>query len=176
MKNEYKITKELMKSWAKGYHFKSIHNIIGLIMGCCIFLYGAIWSFEIYYLLGYHIIYFPEYLAAEIILIFITLLPLYMIFIRPTVLYTKTYKAYSKIYDVPEWTRTVEFTDTEIIVTDHTSVNKYLYKNLRGFKERKDHVIINFGHGTGARIYKNAFVEGTWEDCKKLISEKRKKH
>jgi hypothetical protein len=174
MKNEYKITKELMKSWAKGYHFKSIHNIISLIFGCCLFLFGAVWSFEIYYLLGYHIIYFPDYLMAEIIFNFAALLPLYMIFIRPTVLYKKTYKAYSKIYDVPEWMRTIEFTDTEIVVTDHTSVDKYLYKNIKGFRERKDHVIINFSHGIGIRIYKNAFAEGTWEDCKKLISEKRK--
>ncbi len=176
MKNEFKITKDLLMSWAKGYHFNSTRSIIRFIIAFCLFIWCTVWCIEVYYFFGYHIIFMPDYLMVAIFYSFIALLSLYIIFIRPSVYYKRTYKAYSKLYDVPEWMRTIEFTDTEIIVTDHTSVYRYLNNHIKGFKERKDHVIIKLRQGIGIRIYKNAFVEGTWEDCKKLISEKRKKH
>jgi hypothetical protein len=170
MKNEYKITKELMKSWAKGFHFNRARNVIVFIAACYLFIVEMIWCIEMYYLFGYEAVYMPEFLIYG----FISLFALYIIFIYPIVSYKRSYKIYSQLYDVFEWMRITEFTNEEIIVTDHTSVYKYHYKNIKGIKERKNEVIINMNHGFGIRIYKDAFVEGTWEECKKMILEKKR--
>ena len=172
MKNEYTITKSLMKSWAKGYHLNSARNIIFLIIFCYIGIEGALKCAEILYLLGYHVIYFPEYLACVIILGCLVLLSADIIFIHPHRVFSRAYKNYSQNYCVKEWQHVTEFLDDEIVVTDHNSVYRYKYINIKRVKDRGDFVIILFKGGFGDRIYKNAFTLGSWEECKKLISEK----
>lgn len=172
MRNEYTITKSLMKSWAKGYHLNSARNIIFLIIFCYIGIVGALKCAEILYLLGYHVIYFPEYLACVIILGCLVLLSADIIFVHPHRVFTRAYKSYSQNYCVKEWQHVTEFLDDEIVVTDHNSVYRYKYINIKRVKDRGDFVIILFKGGFGDRIYKNAFTLGSWEECKKLISEK----
>ena len=172
MKNEYTITKSLMKSWSKGYHLNSAKNIIAFIIACCAGIICALECAGVLYLLGYHVIYFPEYLAYVIVLVCFTLLSVHAIFIHPHTLFSRAYKIYSRNYCVKEWQRVTEFLDDEIVVTDHNSVYRYKYINIKRVKDRGDFVLILFKGGFGDRIYKNAFVDGSWEECKKLISEK----
>ena len=37
-------------------------------------------------------------------------------------------------------------------------------------KEKNNDILIFFNNNLGLRLYKDAFVEGTWEDCKKKIN------
>lgn len=172
MRNEYTITKKLIKSWAKGYHLNSTKNAILFIIMCCWGICCAFACAEILYLLGYHVIYFPEYLAYAIILGCCALFSVDAIFIHPHTLFSRAYKSYSKNYCVKEWQHVTEFLDDEMVVTDHNSIYRYKYSNLKSVKDRGDFVLIVFKGGFGDRIYKNAFTTGSWEECKKLLSGK----
>ena len=167
MRNEYKITKDLMKSWAKEYYKNGGAYTARLILlvlvaicevGCAVYFL----RFPVYHLLS---------LAAMVIFLF----ALYCIFLQPKVLYLKRYKMNSKIYGVTEWIRSVDFGDDEITVTDHNSVYKYRYADIKRIKEKNDRVIVFFKFNLAIILYKDAFVTGSWEECKKLLTEKKKK-
>ncbi|MBE6662212.1 MAG: YcxB family protein [Ruminococcaceae bacterium] len=80
---------------------------------------------------------------------------------------------FSKTYGVTEWMRTTEFTDAAIILTDHTTVNQVRYENIEQIKEKGNCVMIYLNHNMALRIYKDAFVEGTWEACIEKIEAMR---
>ena len=79
---------------------------------------------------------------------------------------------YASTYGVAEWMRTIEFLDDEIVVTDHTSISKFKYSNVKKIKEKKNVIMIFMNHNLALRLYQDAFVEGSWEECKKIIFEK----
>ena len=66
-----------------------------------------------------------------------------------------------------------EFLDDEIVLTDHTSVSKFKYSNIQKIKEKNNVVMVFMNNNMALRLYKDAFVEGSWEECKKLILEKK---
>ena len=165
MKNEYKITKQLMMSWAKEYHIQGAANIILFV------LWGVVG------LMGLSIIVLEAMLTSMgggdglnwYIGILLLLLAIFKLFIARYVVWSKRYKLYSDTYGVPEWIRTTEFAQDEIILTDHTSVTKLKYENVKKIKEKGNVVMIFLKHGLALRLYKDAFVEGTWEECKEKI-------
>ena len=166
MKNEYKITKALMKEWAKEYHLDDAKNIFLFILWCGMSIFGIIGFFLCIQLEMGPLI---TFLYA-----FIFLMSIYKLLFSRFVVWARRYKLYAKTYGVSEWMRTTEFTDTEIIATDHTSTNKFLYTNVKRIKEAGNLVIIMMNNNLALRIYKDAFVEGTWEECKKMILEKKR--
>ena len=167
MRNEYTITKDLMKSWAKEYYKNGGSYTVRLILLVLVAVCEVMCA--VYFMR------FPIYQIFSLFAIFIFLFALYCIFLQPKVLYLKRYKMDSKIYGATEWIRSVDFGDDEITVTDHNSVYKYRYTDIKRIKERDDRVIIFFKFNLAIKLYKDAFVTGSWEECKRMIAEKRKK-
>ena len=174
MKNKYTITKKLMKSWAKGWWFNSADNMFTL-------LYACFWSaFALYFpYLFIHLFYFlsvemPDlvYSAYSVMCHTGSLLFLLLIPFIPRIRCILKYNILRKNYSVKEWQRVTEFTEDEIIVTDHKSIFKYQYRTIRRVKERGNVVHIFLKSGTEIIIHKDAFVKGSWEKCKSLISRK----
>lgn len=166
MKNEYKITKNLIKSWAKEYHLHGTANIVWFIVGCVLVVIGiAGFIFSIML----HLDWLISYLYA-----LITIVAFYKLFFARFVVWSKRYKLYSTTYGVTEWIRTTEFLEDEIVLTDHTSVSKLKYSNIEKIKEKNNIVIIFMNHNMALRLYKDAFVEGSWEECKEKIQSKLK--
>ena len=176
MKNEYKITKDLMMSWKKGFHTNGMASIILFIFSCYLLIACPLLFIEFYYLYGYHFIYVTEYLIYMLLLVLFTFMALYRIFVMPSASYKRLYRSYAEIYGVSERIRTTEFTDDEIVLTDHRNVYRYRYQNVGKIIERGNLVTIFIKGGGGLHLYKDAFVNGSWEECKKFISEKRRKH
>lgn len=165
MKNEYKITKDLLKSWAKEYHLRGSANIFLFIILCFVGLVGISGMiFSIAIQENWIIV----YLYA---LVFIT--AIYKLFIQRFIIWSKRYKLYSTTYGVTEWMRTIEFLDDEIILTDHTSVSKFKYGNIQKIKEKDNLVIIFMNNNMALRLYKDSFVDGSWDECKQIIFEKK---
>ncbi len=162
MKNEFKVTKELMMSWAKEYHLHGAANIILFIGWCIVGLFGL------------SVLLINIFVAKEFWFYYISILLLlissFKLFFSRFVVWSKRYKIFSRMYGVAEWMRTIEFTDDEIILTDHTSVNKFKYGNIQKIKEYGNIVLIFFKDNLGVRLYKDAFVEGSWEECKQKIN------
>ena len=167
MKNEYKITKDLIKSWAKEYHLHGAANIFFFILWC----FGGI--------IGIAGLIFSIMLELDWIVVYLYVLmlviSLYKLFIQRFVIWSRRYKLYSTTYGVSEWMRTAEFFDDEIVLTDHSFVSKFKYGNIQKIKEKNDVVMIFMNNNMALRLYKDAFVEGSWEECKKLILEKKEK-
>ncbi len=165
MKNEYKITKQEMMSWAKEYHLHGRRNIVGFIIFLILGIDGLF--LIILHSLTKDASWLDWYLAAIFLIVSV-----YKLFFERFVVMARRYKIYSTMYGVSEWIRSAEFTDDEIILTDHTSVSKFKYENIQKIKTKGNVIMIFFNGNIGLRIYKDAFVEGSWEEFKEKISAK----
>ncbi len=167
MKNEYKITKDLIKSWAKEYHIYGGVNVFLFILWCAL---GVIGLFGLILSIAMSLDWIIIYIYALFLIIAI-----FKLFIQRFVVWSKRYKIYSTTYGVTEWIRTTEFLDDEIVVTDHTTVNRLKYSNIKKIKEKGNVVMILLNNNMALRLYKDAFVLGSWEECKKMLLEKTTK-
>ena len=122
MKNQYKITKDLMQTWAKEYHLHGAANVILFIIWC---VFGVIGISGLIFSIALH----SEWMAIYIYAL-LTIIAVFKLFLARFVVWSKRYKLYSTTYGVSEWIRTTEFLDDEIILTDHTSVSKLKYSNI----------------------------------------------
>lgn len=162
MKNEYKVTKELMMSWAKEFHLEGTSNIIKFIL-LCVMGVIALRALVILILFGGEWI--NWYLS--ILLLFLVV---YSLFFSRFVFMSKRYKLFSRTYGVTEWLRTTEFAENEIIVSDYNSIAKFKYENIKKIKEKNNVVMIFLNNNLAIRLYKDAFIEGSWEECKEKIN------
>ena len=163
MKNQYKITKDLMQTWAKEYHLHGAANVILFIIWCVL---GVIGISGLIFSIALH----GEWMAICLYAL-LTIGAVFKLFLVRFVVWSKRYKLYSITYGVSEWIRTTEFLDDEIILTDHTSVSKLKYSNIEKIKEKNNVVMIFMNNNMALRLYKDAFVEGSWEECKKKIND-----
>lgn len=166
MKNEYKINKKVMMSWAKEYHLQGRSSITSFILWCIIGICGLA------------MIIIQSFIGADWVDWYLSILFLFLsvfeLFFARFAIWSKRYKIYSTTYGVTEWIRTTEFLDDEIVITDHTSVSKLKYSNIKKIKEKNNTVMIFMNDNMALRLYKNAFVEGSWEECKEKINSMTK--
>ena len=167
MKNEYKISKDHMKSWAKEYHLHGTANIVLFILWC---FFGVIGISGLILSISLRSGWFAIYMYA-----LITFVAFFKLFLSRFLVWSRRYKLYSTTYGVTEWTRTIEFLEDEIVFTDHTSVSRLKYSNIEKVKEKDNVVMIFMNHNMALRLYKDAFVEGSWEECKEKINSMLKK-
>ena len=164
MKNQYKITKDLMKTWAKEYHLHGAANVILFIIWCVL---GIIGIAGLIFSITLHSV-------AIYIYALLTIIAFFKLFLARFFAWSKRYKLYSNTYGVSEWIRTTEFLDDEIILTDHTSVSKLKYSNIEKIKEKNNVVMIFMNNNLALMLDKDAFVEGSWEECKQKINSMHK--
>ena len=166
MKNQYKITKDLIKSWAKEYHIHGAANIFLFVFWCTV---GVLGISGLIFSLVLHTDWMVVCLYALLLVIAV-----FKLFIQRFIIWSKRYKLYSTTYGVTEWMRTTEFLDDEIVLTDHTSVSRFQYSHIQKIKEKNNVVVIFMNNNLALRLYKDAFVEGSWEECKRILHEKSK--
>ena len=166
MRNEHKITKELMMSWAKDFYLVRASDIILAILWSIVAFCGLT-------LLATSIIVGGDALNWLLAFLFL-FLSVYKLFFGRFVYISKRYKMFAKTYGVDEWLRTIEFTENEIVLTDHTTINKLQYCNIKKVIEKGNVILILLNDNIAFRLYKDAFVEGSWEECKKLLNSKQK--
>lgn len=165
MKNEYKITKKRMMSWAKELPLYHAPAIVLFVLWCLLALMNL---GLLALLIANGGTWLTWYLS-----IFLLIVSLYKLFLSRFVYMSSRYKLLSKTYGVSEWTRTTEFAEDEIIISDHTTVQRFQYGNITKIYEKNNDVIIFFNQYLSIRILKDAFVEGTWEECRDKINSKR---
>ena len=166
MKNEYKITKKEMMSWAKEYHLHGAANIILFALWCIVGVIG-LGLITLYFFIG------GDWIDWYLSVLFL-FLSIFKLFFSRFVVCAKRYKLYSTTYGVTEWMRTIEFLEDEIVLTDHTSVSKLKYSNIKKIKEKNNTVMIFMNDNMALRLYKDAFVGGSWEECKNKINSMTK--
>ena len=87
---------------------------------------------------------------------------------------SRQYDFFAKTYGLSEWQRTIEFTDDEVILTDHTSVTRFRYENMQKIVEAGNTVRIIMNHNAVLLFYKDTFVVGSWQECKSMLESKMK--
>ena len=166
IKNEYRIDRALIRSWAHEYHLHGKANIISFILLLIIGLVS---------IPGLVLSIFLQQSWVNVYLFSCALvLSVYKLFFSRFVVWARRYRMMSGLYGVREWIRTTEFGEEDIVLTDHTSVTHLRYDRIEAIKERGNIVMIHFRDHLALRLYKDAFTVGSWQQCKQLLSEKRK--
>ena len=116
MKNEYKITKDLIKSWAKEYHLHGAANIFLFILWCVagvVGLSGLIFTVQLQS--DWIVVYLYSLLFA---------IAVFKLFIQRFIVWSKRYKLFCTTYGVTEWMRTTEFLDDEIFNSEELEIER----------------------------------------------------
>ncbi|MBR5273562.1 MAG: hypothetical protein IKU25_09280 [Clostridia bacterium] len=165
MKNQYTVNKKLFMEWAKEYHLVGARIIISFVLFCLI---GLISLARILFSIVYneYTLLFP-YVAVFILSVY------YLFFSRFRVM-SNRFKTLARIYGVDEWIKTVEFGDDVITIYDHNNISVFQYSNIKKIKEKDNRVAILLKTYAAIRVYKDKFIEGNWEECKKKIESMMK--
>lgn len=166
MKNQYTVNKDLVKSWAKEFIIIGVSGAVNIILTVFVGLCGL-------FIIALNIIFgIEDWLNLYLGILFLAF-SIYRLFFARFIVWNQRYKQMAKIYGVDEWQRTTEFLDEEIVISEYNATNKLQYKNIKRIKEYEDKVFIFFEGRASIRLYKNAFADCTWEECKAFIESKR---
>ena len=153
-------------SWAKEYHLHGAKTIILFIIYCLAGLCGL----TLLALLAIADGHWTRWFLA----VWLTVLCVYRLFFARFVSWSNSYKMMAKTYGVTEWIRTVEFTDREIICKENDAAcMTFRYDNIKRIKEKGNIVFIFFNDNLTLRLYKDAFTEGSWEECNEKLNAMR---
>ena len=154
-----------MKSWIKEFRLQGTANIILFFLWCALWVIWLASLIELTFFGGHPLLW---------VLFFVSLLLINHY--SPYFVLNKRFHVLSEKYGLSEWIRSTEFKDDEIILSDHTTVLKFKYEDIKEIKEKNNVVMIFFkkDRNRAIRLYKDAFVEGTYEECKAKIISKMK--
>ncbi len=160
IKNEYQLTKKLYRTWLVENMLKGPQLVMMIIWSVFALCMGVM--AVVSYLQGFCIL--------------MMLFGLYRAFGRIFVIGSRQYKFWAERYGTEEdWTRTITFNEKEIELSEGCITVKYAYEDIVEIKEKENRIWLNARNKTVIRMYRDAFVEGTWEECKQLIQEKQAK-
>ena len=152
MKNQYKVTKKLYMSWA-------LQNMsIGISLGMVIMWLVLTAILVVCAVFLKHWLYWAA--AAY---------SLYRALVRPLLATSLQYERMAKIYGEKDWLRTIELTEDGILLYENTSSAAYTYSDIRKLTEKGNVVRLSLGRKGSVRLYKDAFVDCSWEECKEFI-------
>ena len=165
-----------MKSWIKEFRLQGTANIILFFLWCALLVIWLASLIELTFFDGHPLLW-------ALFCVSFLLLNHY----SPYFVLNKRFHVFSEKYGLSEWIRSTEFKDDEIILSDHTTVLKFKYEDIKEIKEtsleknaeikEKNNVVMIFfkkDRNRAIRLYKDAFVEGTYEECKAKIISKMK--
>ncbi len=154
MKNQFTVTKEMYKSWCIDSQFRG-RRLAFFIMWCVLFgvcMGLAIWS-------------------REILFVIYAIFCGYQAFARVFVLANVNYRRIAKSYNCDNWVRTIEFLDDKIMLSEESFSMTFTYDSIVKFVDKDNRIWIYFNNKTCIRMYKDAFVSGNWEQCKRFLEE-----
>ncbi len=169
MKNQYTVNKKLFMDWAKEYHLVGARSIITFVLFCLIALCSLILI-----ILKLKASPFTDTNYDIIFPIGALIISIYSLFFSRFRVMSIRFKTLAQIYGVDEWITTIEFGDDVITIYDHENVSKFNYHNIKKIKEKGNSVTILLKTYAAIRVYKDKFIEGNWEECKKKIESMMK--
>ena len=160
MKNEYTVTWELYRSWVTENMFRGVYlamMLMWLALGIVLLVLAFLVSSVIY----------------KILCIFMCLFCVYRGLFRNYVLVHTHYRHLAKMYGGENWIRTVEISDNCITLSEGNNSAEFLYSDIADISEKDNKIWLKTKKRTVIRLYKDAFVSGSWEECRALLEEKR---
>lgn len=154
MKNQYVVTPELYKSWCLESMFR-----------------GRRLAFSIFWIVMLIFCSVCAILSKHILFVIYALFCAYQVIFRIFLVAKINYKNLVKTYGQVNWTRTIEFFEGKIYLEEGNIKMDLLYSNIVKTIEKDDNMAIYFNNKTLIRVYKNAFVDGSFEQCKELVKK-----
>ena len=167
MKNEYTVNKELMISWARQRNFGSGADMGLFVLWVITAVCGVAGTVKFCISSGK--------ITDLVISLWLVGIAVYKLFFSKYFVWNKRFDQLSKSYGMSKWQRSTEFLDNEVKLSENSSSVSFKYSQIKKLKEKGNLVILFLDNGLAVRIYKDAFVDGSWEECKKLLVEKMKK-
>ena len=155
MKNQFVVTKEMYRSWCIDSQFRG-RRLVFFIIWCVLF---AICT-------GFVIV------TKEPLFVVYTVFCAYQAFARVFVLAHVNYRRLAKNYNHENWVRTIEFIDDKIVLSEESFSMTFTYDTVVKLMDKDNKIWIYFNNKTCIRMYKEAFVSGSWEQCKRFLEEK----
>lgn len=157
IRNEYKITWKVYRSWGLENAFKGaqlLFAIFWVVLALLILVLDISsggWFFYHYFFL----------------------FCIYRAFFRWMVRTNAQYRALAKQRNGADWLRKISFEEDTIRLEDGNVSVVYDYSDIVEIKEKGNKVWLNASDKAVIRLYKDCFIDSTWEECKSWIEEKR---
>ena len=96
---------------------------------------------------------------------------IYRAFFRVFVIAKSRYRRLAQSYGKDNWTRRIVFGDDGITLSEEKSSFHYDYSDIINIREKGNEICLDASDKTVLRLYKDAFVESSWEECKSRLSK-----
>ena len=156
--NEYQVTWERYRSWIMERALKGARLVMVVIwcviaLVCLAFAVSVTSVFRLYFL-------------------FLGAFAIYRAFFRILVLAKKQYSQLARSYGKENWTRRIIFGDDGITLADEEkSTIRYAYSDIVKVREKGNMICLDASDKSVLRLYKDAFVESDWEECKARLNK-----
>lgn len=168
MKNEYKVTRELYKTWTIEGIFKGKKLAIFIVW---LVVAAAAFGFGIYKIIS---ALQGDGSAFEIIFSFaICAFGIYRAYFRTVMMSGKMYNLLAQNYGGENWQRKIEFLDNSVIMADGHKVLQNEYKNIQKISPKSYGMSILFNNGMLVRVYKDSFTNCTYDEFIEFLAKKK---
>ena len=94
---------------------------------------------------------------------------IYQAFVSKLVQGKVQFKKQTDYYKKDSWMRRIILNEENIGLSEGRMLLTYEYKDLKKICDKGNKIWLYFQDGMVLRMYKDAFVEGDWEECRKLL-------
>ena len=158
--NEYRVTWKVYRSWACENMLKGPRLVMAVIW--CLMAVGFI-------VLG-----IVNDLNLDILCFWMAVFCIYRAFFRVFVLAKGQYRMLAKTYGGENWTRRIAFEEDGISLTEGNASVRYAYSDIVNIREKGNKIWLDAANKTVLRLYRDAFVESGWEECRHKLDEMAK--
>ena len=78
----------------------------------------------------------------------------------------------TKIHGSKSWMKTITISDTDIVISEGVTTVNCKTADVMRIIEKGDKIQLIMNNKMVVRMYKSAFVEGSWEACKELLNNR----
>lgn len=153
--NEYQVTWKLYRSWAAENMAKGT-QLVMMVIWCVIALLCLVLAIAAES--GFKSLFFV--LAA---------FGIYRAFFRILVIAKSQYRRLALSYGKENWTRRIAFEDDGITLSEGKASFHYDFSDIVNVREKGNRIWLDASDKTVLRLYKDAFVESGWEECKSRL-------
>lgn len=149
IKNEYTVTWKLYRGWL----FEN--KLTGVRLAFLLF-----WS-----LMAVVTLVIGFFANIPLFFLFLSLYCVYRAVLRDYIAGKKQYSQLANLCDGKNWIRTITISDTEISISEGPSLLSFQNTDVVRVVEKGDKIWLFVNNDAVIRMYKSAFVEGSWEKC-----------
>lgn len=155
--NEYQVTWERYRSWVADNMVKGA-RLVMMVIWCVIALLCLVLGLTAES--GFKSLFFV-----------LAVFGIYRAFFRIFVIAKSQYRRLALSYGKENWTRRIVFEDDGITLSEGKASFHYDYSDIINIREKGNEIRLDASDKTVLRLYRDAFVESSWEECKTRLSK-----